>query len=55
LDHLPVRGTPAAAIGSVEAPDEATAIARAIEEFAIEPPHRCDEKRRDSGSKPLWL
>jgi hypothetical protein len=35
-----VRGTPAAAIGTVEAPDEATAIAKAIEEFAIEPQHR---------------
>jgi hypothetical protein len=35
-----VRGTPAAALGTVEAPDEATAIAKAIEEFAIGPQHR---------------
>jgi hypothetical protein len=35
-----VRGTPAAAVGTVEAPDEGAAIAKAIEEFAIEPQHR---------------
>ena len=35
-----VRGTPAAVIGTVEAPDEATAIAQAIEGFSIEPQRR---------------
>ena len=30
-----LRGTPAAFIGSVDAPDEKTAIAKAIEEFRI--------------------
>jgi hypothetical protein len=34
-----VRGTLAVAVGIVEAPDEGTAIFKAIEEFAIEPQH----------------
>jgi hypothetical protein len=33
-----LRGTPAQFIGSVEAPDEATAIKKAIEEFKITDP-----------------
>jgi hypothetical protein len=33
-----LRGTPAQFIGIVEAPDETTAIQRAIEEFAITDP-----------------
>ena len=37
-----LRGTPAAFIGLVDAPDEATAKERAIEQFAIRPE---DQKR----------
>ena len=32
-----IKGTPAALLGHVEAPDEETAIERAIEEFKISP------------------
>jgi hypothetical protein len=32
-----LKGTPAALLGHVDAPDEATAIKKAIDEFAIEP------------------
>jgi hypothetical protein len=32
-----IKGTPAALLGSVEAPDEQTAIKKAIEEFKISP------------------
>jgi hypothetical protein len=32
-----LRATPALTLGHVSAPDEATAIARAIEEFKVEP------------------
>jgi len=32
-----LRGTPAQFVGIVEAPDEATAIQKAIEEFHIDP------------------
>jgi hypothetical protein len=32
-----IKGTPAAFLGHVEAPDEETAIKRAIEEFQIRP------------------
>ena len=32
-----IKGTPAALLGQVKAPDEETAIARAIEEFKISP------------------
>jgi hypothetical protein len=32
-----IKGTPAALLGSVEAPDEETAIRKAIDEFAISP------------------
>ncbi len=44
-----LRGTPAAFIGIVYAPDEKTALAKAIEEFEIEPQHqgRLIAQRRD--------
>jgi hypothetical protein len=32
-----IKGTPAALLGRVEAPDEETAIRKAIDEFGIEP------------------
>jgi hypothetical protein len=32
-----IKGTPAALLGHVEAPDEETAIKKAIDEFAISP------------------
>jgi hypothetical protein len=32
-----IKGTPAALLGRVEAPDEETAIKKAIDEFQIEP------------------
>jgi hypothetical protein len=37
-DIYRLRGTPAQFIGSVEAPDEATAINKAIEEFKVTDP-----------------
>jgi hypothetical protein len=39
LEHLPAsRGTPAAFIGIVDAPDEASAVKKAIEEYNITDP-----------------
>jgi hypothetical protein len=32
-----IKGTPAALLGRVEAPDEETAISKAIDEFAVSP------------------
>ena len=37
LQKITYKGTPAALLGRVEAPDEGTAIRKAIDEFGISP------------------